>query len=106
MDLITFFGVQSGTELAWIGLGLFAQVMFGMRFIIQWLHSERAKRSVVPLSFWYYSLFGGLMMLAYALYRWDPVFILGQAMGLAVYVRNLVLIHRERRAPGYSADKL
>lgn len=96
MNILETFGVQSGTELAWVGLGLFAQVMFGMRFIIQWLHSEREKRSVVPLSFWYFSLAGGTLMLAYALYRWDPVFILGQAMGLAVYVRNLVLIHRER----------
>jgi lipid-A-disaccharide synthase-like uncharacterized protein len=95
MDVLSMFNVDSSTELAWVALGLLAQVCFGMRFIIQWISSENAKRSVIPLSFWYFSLVGGTMMLAYAIYRWDPVFILGQGMGLAVYVRNLVLIHRQ-----------
>ncbi|MBO6625824.1 MULTISPECIES: lipid-A-disaccharide synthase N-terminal domain-containing protein [Rhodophyticola] len=94
MNLLTLFNVETPTELAWVILGLFAQMMFGARFIIQWWHSERAGQSVIPLSFWYFSVFGGLLMLAYAIYRWDPVFILGQAMGLAVYLRNLWLIHR------------
>ena len=85
-------------------LGLGAQVMFGLRFIVQWLHSERAGRSVIPLSFWYFSVAGGILMLAYAIYRWDPVFMLGQGMGLLVYARNLVLIHGERKAATDHSD--
>ena len=76
-------------------LGFTAQFLFGMRFIIQWIHSERAKKSVVPLSFWYFSVAGGILLLTYAVYRWDPVFMLGQAMGLVIYLRNLWLIHRK-----------
>lgn len=94
MDLLAFFGVDSGTELAWVGIGLLAQVLFGGRFIVQWIRSEKAGESVVPVSFWWLSVFGGVLMLAYALYRWDPVFILGQALGLLVYLRNLALIRR------------
>ena len=74
-----------------------AQIIFGMRFIVQWFHSERAGRSVVPVSFWYLSLVGGAAMTAYAIYREDPVFIIGQGLGLAVYLRNLWLIRRERK---------
>lgn len=98
MDILAFFGVQDRVELLWVLLGLCAQVVFGLRFIVQWFVSERAGRSTVPVAFWYLSLVGGCLMLAYALYRWDPVFILGQGLGLAVYVRNLVLIHRTGNA--------
>jgi lipid-A-disaccharide synthase-like uncharacterized protein len=94
MDILAFFGVHDQIELWWVLLGLTAQIVFGMRFIVQWWVSEKAGRSTVPLSFWYLSLAGGILMLAYAIYRWDPVFMLGQALGLAVYVRNLVLISR------------
>jgi lipid-A-disaccharide synthase-like uncharacterized protein len=94
MDILAFFHVDSTTELVWILIGLLAQVLFGGRFILQWIRSERAGESVVPVGFWWLSIFGGALMLAYALYRWDPVFILGQALGLIVYVRNLVLIRR------------
>jgi lipid-A-disaccharide synthase-like uncharacterized protein len=72
-----------------------------MRFVGQWWYSERAGRSVVPLSFWYLSVVGGLLMLAYALYRLDPVFILGQALGLAVYLRNIFLIRRRTQRFGH-----
>lgn len=98
IDILAFFKVETTTELWWVALGLGAQVVFGMRFIVQWLHSERAGRSVVPIAFWHLSLVGGAAMTAYAIYREDPVFIIGQGLGLAVYVRNLWMIHRERKA--------
>jgi lipid-A-disaccharide synthase-like uncharacterized protein len=93
-DLIAFFGVDSGYELAWIGIGLFGQMLFSARFIIQWIASERVRRSVIPVAFWYFSLAGGLTLLAYAVHRRDPVFMLGQALGLVIYLRNIWLIHR------------
>ena len=80
----------------WLATGFLGQAMFTMRFVIQWITSERIGRSVTPLAFWYFSLFGGLVLLTYAIYRRDPVFIAGQALGLLVYVRNLQLITRER----------
>lgn len=85
------------TEHVWLGLGLFGQALFSARFLVQWLASERRKQSVVPAQFWYFSVGGGLTLLAYAIYRQDPVFILGQGAGLFVYARNLYFI---RRAPG------
>ena len=74
--------------------------MFSARFLIQWIASERSKRSVVPLAFWWFSLAGGLCLLSYALFRADPVFILGQSAGMIVYFRNLVLLRRRRLAEG------
>lgn len=85
-------------EMIWIGVGFLGQAMFSMRFLVQWWASERQKKSVVPRAFWYFSVAGGATLLAYALYRLDPVFIIGQSAGLFVYSRNLVLIARERRA--------
>ena len=79
-------------------LGFVAQVMFAMRFVVQWIASERAGSSVVPTAFWMFSIGGGLMLLGYALYRKDPVFIVGQAFGVFVYLRNLQFVLRERRA--------
>lgn len=87
----------STTELIWLTIGFAAQLMFSMRFIIQWIASERARRSIVPETFWYFSFAGGLMLLAYAIYRVDPVFILGQASGLAIYARNIHFIWREKK---------
>ena len=77
-----------------LGLGFAGQTLFAGRFLVQWWRSERAGKSVVPLSFWLLSVAGGFLMLGYAILRRDPVFILGQAGGLIVYVRNLVLIRR------------
>lgn len=94
MDLLAMFDVENTAEIIWIGLGFAAQAMFGLRFIVQWLCSERAGKSVVPVVFWHFSVLGGTLMLSYAVYRWDPVFMLGQAMGLAIYLRNLWLIYR------------
>jgi lipid-A-disaccharide synthase-like uncharacterized protein len=75
-------------------VGYVAQAMFAMRFVVQWIASERAGRSVVPTSFWVFSIGGGLMLLGYALYRRDPVFIIGQAFGVFVYLRNLQFVLR------------
>lgn len=96
-DILVFFGIDSATDLAWLIVGLFAQTMFSLRFIIQWLSSEKEKRSVIPHAFWWFSLFGGLTLLAYGLHRREPVLILGQAMGVVIYARNIVLIHRSHR---------
>lgn len=82
----------------WLYLGFFAQALFAARFLIQWVASERAKKSVMPLAFWFLSLIGGGLLLVYAIWRKDPVFILGQSTGLLVYSRNLYLIYRERRS--------
>ena len=81
----------------WITIGLAGQALFSARFIIQWLASEKARRSVVPKAFWYFSLGGSAVLLAYAIHRVDPVFILGQAAGFAIYLRNLWLIEVEHR---------
>ena len=81
----------------WIGVGLLGQAMFTLRFLVQWIVSERRRESVIPLAFWYFSLCGGAILLAYALWRRDPVFIIGQGTGLVVYARNLALIGRQRR---------
>lgn len=81
----------------WLLVGLLGQALFSGRFLVQWVQSERRGESIVPLAFWYLSLAGGAALLAYAIWRHDPVFILGQAAGLVVYLRNLILIHRPRR---------
>jgi lipid-A-disaccharide synthase-like uncharacterized protein len=83
-------------EKIWLGVGLLGQAMFFMRFLLQWLESERQRKSVIPLAFWYFSIGGAAILLAYAIYRLDPVFIIGQAGGILIYARNLYLIRRER----------
>lgn len=97
-ELFGWLGVEGWVEFWWVCIGLGGQVLFTGRFLVQWIASEKARKSVVPLSFWYLSLFGGLVLLAYAIYRKDPVFILGQSMGVFIYLRNLWLIYAERRA--------
>ena len=99
LSLMHFFKVTTQAELLWVIFGFLEQSMFMMRFLIQWIASERARRSVVPVAFWYFSLAGGLTLLAYAIHRRDPVFIFGQALGTVIYVRNLRLIHAARRLP-------
>jgi lipid-A-disaccharide synthase-like uncharacterized protein len=76
--------------------GLLGQGLFMMRFVAQWAHSEKAKRSVVPEIFWYFSVGGGLVLLIYAILRNDPVFIIGQLTGLFIYIRNIIFIWRDR----------
>jgi lipid-A-disaccharide synthase-like uncharacterized protein len=76
----------------WVILGLVAQGLFTMRFVVQWIASERARKSVIPVAFWFFSIGGGVLLFIYALYRKDPVFIAGQGLGLLVYIRNLYFI--------------
>ncbi len=95
--LFSWLHVDHWGEFWWVIFGLAGQLLFTARFLVQWLASERAKRSVVPVAFWYFSIGGGLILLAYAIYRADPVFILGQSMGVFIYLRNLWLIRAERR---------
>jgi lipid-A-disaccharide synthase-like uncharacterized protein len=80
----------------WVVFGLAGQMLFGSRFIVQWILSERKKTSYIPVGFWYLSLCGGVVTAIYAIHRRDPVFIIGQSAGLIVYVRNLMLIYRAR----------
>jgi lipid-A-disaccharide synthase-like uncharacterized protein len=81
----------------WALLGYLAQIMFSMRFLVQWIASERAGKMVMPIAFWFFSIGGGLLLLSYALYIRDPVFILGQAFGVFVYARNLYFELRDRK---------
>lgn len=87
----------------WLIVGFMGQFLFFMRFFVQWLASERAKKSVVPVAFWYFSVMGGAVLFIYALWRQDPVFIAGQGAGLIIYARNLYLIHAEKKISNESA---
>ena len=89
--------MDNGETLAWIVVGFIGQALFSARFVVQWLASERVKRSIVPRAFWYFSLAGGATLLAYAIHKQDPVFIAGQGLGLVVYLRNLYLIRTGRQ---------
>lgn len=94
--LAAWWASVSTTELIWLMVGFAAQLMFSMRFILQWIASERAKKSIVPEVFWYFSLAGGVLLFAYAIYRLDPVFMMGQGMGLFIYARNIQLIWQQK----------
>jgi lipid-A-disaccharide synthase-like uncharacterized protein len=84
------------TDSMWVAVGLVGQLLFTSRFIVQSIASERCRESVIPMMFWWLSIGGGLTLLSYAIWRQDPVFILGQGMGLVVYFRNLALIYGKR----------
>ena len=90
---------MTSTEKIWVAIGFFGQGLFFMRWVVQWLASERSAESKMPVAFWYMSLIGGLITLAYAIYRKDPVFIAGQSIGAVVYVRNLMLLNRPASPP-------
>lgn len=105
-SVLSLFHVSTQAELLWVIFGLLAQLLFTARFLLQWLASEKARKSVMPVAFWYFSMIGGVMLLAYAIHRSDPVFILGQALGVFIYARNLWLIHREWLAPRLSTLSL
>jgi lipid-A-disaccharide synthase-like uncharacterized protein len=83
--------------MTWVVIGFAGQALFSMRFLYQWIASERLRRSVIPEAFWYFSAAGGVTLLAYAIYREDPVFIVGQAGGLVIYARNIYFIWRHKR---------
>jgi len=87
---------------AWVIFGFAGQFLFMMRFIYQWIASEKARKSVMPEAFWYFSLGGGLVVFVYALHKQDPVFILGQGLGVFIYLRNIYFIWRHRRNPASS----
>ena len=93
-----YFRGMGSVDVAWLVIGLLGQTMFMMRFVVQWIQSERHQQSVIPVSFWYLSLIGGLTVLAYGLHKAEPVIILGQLPGTLVYTRNLMLIHRGKHA--------
>ncbi len=84
-------------EAIWIGVGFLGQVCFFMRFFIQWIISEKREESVIPEIFWYFSIGGAALLLSYAIWRRDPVFIVGQSFGFIVYLRNLILINRKKK---------
>lgn len=96
-QLMSSLGVEGWVEFWWVAFGLTGQLMFSFRFLVQWLASEREHRSIIPVAFWYFSLAGGMILFCYAVYRKDPVFILGQSLGLFIYSRNLWLIFLETR---------
>ena len=81
----------------WIILGLFAQFLFFMRFFVQWIVSEKKRQSTIPISFWYFSIAGSILLLIYSIHRKDIVFILGQSVGSFIYMRNLILIYRKAK---------
>jgi len=92
------------SDTVWVIIGLGGQVMFSLRFLLQWLTSEREGRSVIPVVFWYFSIGGSLVLLSYAIHKLDPVFIVGQSAGLLIYSRNLVLIKREKAQAALTTD--
>lgn len=85
------------SEHIWLAIGFLGQGLFFMRFLIQWLASEKRRESIIPVAFWYFSISGGIILLAYSLWRQDPVFIMGQSLGVIIYARNLYFIHRKKR---------
>ena len=84
-------------SLTWLLVGLIGQLFFSARFIIQWIYSEINKKSIIPVAFWFFSILGGVTLLAYAIHRKDPVFILGQSAGLLIYARNIYFIRKQNK---------
>ena len=96
-SVLTAMGVASTADAIWVTVGLLGQLMFTARFLVQWLASEKAGRSVVPVAFWYFSIAGSVVVLAYGIHKLDPVIILGQLPGTVIYSRNLWLIRTEKQ---------
>ena len=96
-SILAMFGTTSTADAAWLVVGLLGQLMFTARFLVQWFASEKAGKSVVPVAFWYFSIVGGLIVLAYGIRKLEPVIILGQLPGVVIYSRNLWLIQKEKR---------
>jgi lipid-A-disaccharide synthase-like uncharacterized protein len=95
-----FIAETTQIELIWLIIGFSAQLMFSARFLVQWIASERMRKSIVPDVFWYFSFGGGAMLLTYAIHRQDPVFIMGQAFGLVVYSRNIYFLWTQPKDGG------
>tara|TARA_A100001011_G_scaffold363370_1_gene413218 strand:+ start:249 stop:545 length:297 start_codon:yes stop_codon:yes gene_type:complete len=92
--MISYFNSLSNIEIIFLTIGFLGQGLFASRFIIQWLYSEKKGESLIPIAFWYLSIFGGIGLLTYAIFRKDPVIILGQTFGIFIYLRNLILIYK------------
>lgn len=96
-NLLQMMGVATPVDALWLIVGVAGQLMFTARFLVQWWASERAGRSVVPVAFWYFSILGSLIVLAYGIHKLEPVIIIGQLPGTVIYARNLWLIRQERK---------
>ena len=92
--MISYFNSLTSTELIFLIIGFLGQGLFASRFLVQWIYSEKKGESHIPIIFWYLSIFGGIGLLIYAIFRKDPVIILGQTFGIFIYLRNLILIYR------------
>ena len=95
--MIEYFDNLSRYELFFLIIGFLGQGLFASRFIVQWIYSEKKGESSIPLIFWYLSIFGGIGLLVYAIFRKDPVIIAGQSFGIFIYLRNLILIYKKKR---------
>ena len=84
-------------EIIFLLIGFLGQGIFASRFVIQWIYSEKKGESIIPIHFWYLSIFGGLALLTYAIFRKDPVIITGQLFGILIYTRNLILIYKKKK---------
>ena len=94
--MINYFNNFSNFEIFFFIIGFTGQGIFASRFIVQWIYSEKKGESFIPVIFWYLSIFGGLGLLTYAIFRKDPVIILGQSFGIFIYLRNLILIYKKK----------
>ena len=94
--MINYFSSLSNIEIIFLIIGFFGQGLFASRFIVQWIYSEKKGESHIPIIFWYLSIFGGIGLLIYAIFRKDPVIILGQTFGIFIYLRNLILIYKKK----------
>jgi lipid-A-disaccharide synthase-like uncharacterized protein len=94
--MISYFNSLTSTELIFLVIGFLGQGLFASRFLVQWIYSEKKGESHIPVIFWYLSIFGGIGLLIYAIFREDPVIILGQSFGLFIYLRNLFLIYKKK----------
>ena len=94
--MINYINELSNIELFFLVIGFAGQGLFASRFIVQWIYSEKKGESYIPIIFWYLSIFGGIGLLTYAIYRQDPVIITGQSFGIFIYIRNLILIYKKK----------
>ena len=95
--MFDFFNSLSNYELFFLLIGFLGQAIFASRFVIQWIYSEKKGESIIPIHFWYLSIFGGIGLLTYAIFRKDPVIITGQLFGIFIYLRNLILIYKKNK---------
>tara|TARA_Y100001970_G_C14169679_1_gene823410 strand:- start:668 stop:958 length:291 start_codon:yes stop_codon:yes gene_type:complete len=95
--MINYFNSLSNIEIFFLIVGFVGQALFASRFIFQWIYSEKKGESYIPIIFWYLSIFGGIGLLTYAIFRKDPVIIVGQSFGIFIYLRNLILIYKKKK---------